>query len=1367
MFSSHLRCNAVWLSPLAVFSAFIQSASLSSAQVRLNEFMAANDSTIVPGAVAGTFNDWIELYNESAEPADLGGWHLTDNAANLAKWTFPAGTIIPGNGYRIVFASGSGAPDANGNLHTNFSLSAAGEYLALTKPDNSVASEFETGGQPFPPQQENVSYGRKPDDLSSVYFAAPTPGAANAAGGYLPVAAVQASVKRGFYTAPLTVTLSTATAGASIYYTLDSSPPLKADGTAAATAKLYSEPIAISTTTILRSAGVKTSWQSTAVDSQSYIFPNDVAAQTRPSTYPTTWGTGNTGDYAVDPQVSKSAADATRFQAGLRNLPTLSVSTTMANFFGTSGIYTQSTNDALEAVVSAEYFQPAGGSAPVDGVNAVEGFQIDCGMKVQGGSSRNFSSSAKHSFSLRFRGDVGPGKLSYDLFGDGSVTSFNSVQLRAMYNNSWTHSDASQRARATMIPDQWMRDSLLAMGRTDAGHGRFVNLYLNGLFWGVYNLHERVDNDHYAAYTGADPDKAFGYNPGSFSAAEQTSFNAMKSAVTSGNWATIQQRLDVNAYIDYYIMQHFGHNDDLKTDGNWRAAGGGPGNYPWRLYLWDSERVLESPTNVSTLASSQDGVAIIDTIAKQAEFQARFADRAWKYLTNGGALTNARNRARYQARVTELDDAITGESARWGDNRSGGGGPSGDYTRTNNWLPAIFGPLTGSTPTGGVLGATNSWFPETGTTNRTATILAAWKTQRWTGTTVTKLPATDPPVFNVNGTPQFGGVIPENGTLTLTGGTGALYVTTDGSDPRQEGGTVQPGLSAYTAGSAIALTSSGIVRARWFDGTRWSALNEATFYIEPLASATSALRITEIHYNPPGATPQEQLAAAALTPARTFSGDDFQFLEILNNGPAAVNLSGCQLSGGITLTFGNVPLAAGARAVIAEDAAAFAARCGNTTTPAAIWTGALAHSGETVTLLDSTGAPITSVSYHDGKTLGWPNRADGDGSSLELVNPDADPANPASWRSSIIYNGTPGSTGPAADGRILVNEVMGNTVAPLLDSIELVNTTDAPIDLSGWFLSDSKNYRKYQIPANTILAAKAYAVFDTSQFNNPTPHPITAYAGTSGAAPVTVTSAAHGLATGDTITISGYGGFSAFNDSFQITVTGPDTFTIPAALLDNHETRGTWTPGQPFSLDGDKGEDIWLLEGGPGGKLTAFVDHIEFPPAVVGLSLGRWPDADPASALVPMAARTFGAPNSGPPSNLTGYDAWAVEHQLPAAPNPGGGPNDDPDLDGLPNLLEYALGLDPKLPEPTQPPAPVLTTTGDGRQLTLTFQKAAARSDVTLIVQTSPDLITWTTLPDTLVTTNNNLETRTATLPLPAPADGNPGKQFLRLKATR
>ncbi|HEX2746613.1 MAG TPA: lamin tail domain-containing protein, partial [Verrucomicrobiales bacterium] len=125
----------------------------ASAQPVITEFMADNASGLADAA--GRHSDWIEIHNPGGTPQDMTGWHLTDNASTLTKWTFPA-VSIPAGGRLVVFASGDGVPDTGGALHTNFSLDAGGEYLALVAPDGvTKSSEF----APYPPQREDVSYG--------------------------------------------------------------------------------------------------------------------------------------------------------------------------------------------------------------------------------------------------------------------------------------------------------------------------------------------------------------------------------------------------------------------------------------------------------------------------------------------------------------------------------------------------------------------------------------------------------------------------------------------------------------------------------------------------------------------------------------------------------------------------------------------------------------------------------------------------------------------------------------------------------------------------------------------------------------------------------------------------------------------------------------------------------------------------------------------------------------------------------------------------------------------------------------------------------------------------------------------------------
>lgn len=122
----------------------------------ITEFMASNDNTLDDGN--GVSSDWIEIYNNGDQSVDLAGYGLTDDANDLNKWQFPSQVLNPGE-YLVVFASGNNTPDPAGNLHTNFSLSAGGEYLALVDTNETILSEFGPGGVDYPSQTTDISYG--------------------------------------------------------------------------------------------------------------------------------------------------------------------------------------------------------------------------------------------------------------------------------------------------------------------------------------------------------------------------------------------------------------------------------------------------------------------------------------------------------------------------------------------------------------------------------------------------------------------------------------------------------------------------------------------------------------------------------------------------------------------------------------------------------------------------------------------------------------------------------------------------------------------------------------------------------------------------------------------------------------------------------------------------------------------------------------------------------------------------------------------------------------------------------------------------------------------------------------------------------
>jgi hypothetical protein len=170
-----------WLA-LAVALVLTPFAQGARAQVTISEFMASNE--LVLEDEDGDDSDWIELHNAGVVAVDVGGWSLTDDAADLTKWVLPVGTVIAPGGFLVVFASDKDRAVAGQPLHTNFKLKAEGEYLALVDASGAtIATEFVPA---FPAQFTDVSYGSvfNPGPTGTLsYFAAATPGAPNGVGG--------------------------------------------------------------------------------------------------------------------------------------------------------------------------------------------------------------------------------------------------------------------------------------------------------------------------------------------------------------------------------------------------------------------------------------------------------------------------------------------------------------------------------------------------------------------------------------------------------------------------------------------------------------------------------------------------------------------------------------------------------------------------------------------------------------------------------------------------------------------------------------------------------------------------------------------------------------------------------------------------------------------------------------------------------------------------------------------------------------------------------------------------------------------------------------------------------------------------------
>lgn len=144
--------------------------------VVVSEFVASNTNSFEDGF--GSTPDWIELHNNGTTPVNLNGYTLSDDPSNPNQWAFEGNVTIAPNEYMVVFASGDDLVDPAGYFHTNFRLSAGGDYIGLYDPSGAILSSFGNNGADFPAQVADVSYGLTGgtliDGTSTSFFLEPT-----------------------------------------------------------------------------------------------------------------------------------------------------------------------------------------------------------------------------------------------------------------------------------------------------------------------------------------------------------------------------------------------------------------------------------------------------------------------------------------------------------------------------------------------------------------------------------------------------------------------------------------------------------------------------------------------------------------------------------------------------------------------------------------------------------------------------------------------------------------------------------------------------------------------------------------------------------------------------------------------------------------------------------------------------------------------------------------------------------------------------------------------------------------------------------------------------------------------------------------
>ena len=555
----------------------------------INEAMVSN-STLKYQENVG-YSDWVELKNVSGSDIELADYRLTDKGDQSVLWDLPAGTLAPGETV-LYYCSGDESLTAGAFVHTNFALNAAGETLYLLKKDGTLCDWVFLHDIP-----REGSCGRLDGENGFFYFTAPTPGGDNANGVRMVAAAPTADVPAGVYNGvdSLTVTLS---GEGEIRYTTDGSTPT-------ADSALYTGPIAVTETSVLRAACFPDAMLMSPVTTLSYIVNEN------------------------------------------HTLPVLSLVTDDGNLNGPKGIYSnneQAWAENWEREASLSFFEEGGG------------FTVDCGIQIHGQTSRRASD--KKSFKVEFRGRYGTSALHYDIFGDGKVTEFTSLLLRASLEDNYT---------------SYMRDELFAdLAMTDtavpAQNYRYAVLYINGEYWGIYAIREHLTADYFAGHYGVDAatvDRQNGTYRRAGTWSDLMSYAENHDMSAAENYQYMADRLDIPEVIEWLILECYSGNIDVYGNVRFFASPGyDSGKYLYALTDMDLTMMSHGTYSVGFDATGQLHGIIPCALLSNADFRAAFLARLGEMLRTTLSAENVCGEVDKLSALIQAE--VPRDLARWG-----------------------------------------------------------------------------------------------------------------------------------------------------------------------------------------------------------------------------------------------------------------------------------------------------------------------------------------------------------------------------------------------------------------------------------------------------------------------------------------------------------------------------------------------------------------------------------------------------------------------------------------------------------------------------------------------------------------------------
>lgn len=806
--------------------------------------------------------------------------------------------------------------------HTNFKLSASGESIGLYNPSGNIIDSLN-----FSVQLNDISEGRFPDGTSARYkFKPSTPGSINLESSiFNRITTPTISQRGGFYNSSILLTITHTDSDCIIKYTLDGSTP-------SIVSETYINPLQIDTTTVVRFRALKEGFVPSSIETETYFINENT------------------------------------------ELPVFSLVTDPENFFSdTSGIYVIGTNGIIGHCSTAPRNWNQDWERPINiqlfETNREEGFKVDAGVKIYGGCTRLY---AMKSLAFYFRNVYGDGKLNYRLFPNISVAEYNNFILRSSGQDWWR----------TMFRDGMVQTILKQGMNIDYQEYRPSVVFLNGRYWGIHNIREKL-NEHYTFYRhGVDAENidlieisknvnatsgdAIAYN-------NMITFLSTKNMSMQVNYDYIKSIVDIDEYIDYQIAQIYSANGDWPGSNMklWRPR---TTNSKWRWMIYDLD---------FTFGGNSQGLATTNTLEQATALNGpSWPNPPWSTLMLRKLLDNVEFKNEFIQRfaahmnttfepnhvvsvIDSLADVIAPEiprhKERWEQSISMG----------SNWL-------------------TNIQVMKDFAFNRPSNMITHIKTK-----------------FNLQGTVQLiinsnnahYGVIYTNGVKIKQLSISNLYFK---NIPIKLKAVAMPGYrfvkwegvsSSDNANLSITLQSDGNIKA---------------IFEEDNLSNTN-VTINEINYKS----------------SEVFDTEDW--VELYNPLNLPIDISGWKLRDGNNSNLFVIPsntiIEGKGYFVLCRDSAKFSALHYITNVKGNIPFG-FSSEGETVRVFNSDDELIDYVTYLPGSD--WPTSPNGGGPTLALINPELNNANPSSWKASALH-GTPGKINDVYTKIELQNESISPT----------------------------------------------------------------------------------------------------------------------------------------------------------------------------------------------------------------------------------------------------------------------------------------------------------------------------------------------------